>query len=456
MVGNIGSDRRTDFTAVGDAVNVAHRLEKLARPGEILVSEAVQRVVRAAARLRFEGERQLSGREEPVHVYSVEIDGRGASAEPRSPPARMRASPRTARPRAAPRPRCVTLACTSPAERGERLYREGDRLGALEIWRAIPENARAYPAVQQRIPLVEAEFQRLVVRYKQRARYFESKGRLAESILNDRLALELQPDDAATLARVQALARTLAARKAELMTEYRASFAAGDLASARRTLAQLHTLDAFDPELETEARALGDALRSEVSKQIAMGRRGFASGNFNAAQRAFEAVLELDPDNESAQGYISYIDTLRHERNRSGQDGRVGASSNPETPSRRRRRSAPRASTRTGSPRRAGAITTRRSASSSSPSARTPSTPARSRSWLGCAGSSPPRSRSGSRAGAWPSATRTCSRPSTSGAWRCWSIPRTSARAPTSATPSASSRTSSACGRSPTPPARVE
>jgi len=212
----------------------------------------------------------------------------------------------------------LSAACTSPVERGERLYREGDRLGALEIWRAIPENARAYPAVQQRIPLVEAEFQRLVVRYKQRARYFESKGRLAESILNDRLALELQPDDAATLAGVQALARTLAARKAELMKEYRTAFDAGDLASARRTLAQLHTLDAFDPELETEARALGDALRSEVSKQIAMGRRGFASGNFTAAQKAFEAVLELDPDNESAQGYISYIATLRQERTKSG------------------------------------------------------------------------------------------------------------------------------------------
>ena len=229
----------------------------------------------------------------------------------------MRASPRTAD-RALVAAALLAAACSSPAERGERLYREGDRLGALEIWRAIPENARAYPAVQQRIPLVEAEFQRLVVRYKQRARYFESKGRLAESILNDRLALELQPDDAATLARVQALARTLAARKAELMTEYRASFEAGDIASARRTLAQLHTLDAFDPELETEARALGDALRSEVSKQIAMGRRGFASGNFSAAQKSFEAVLELDPDNESAQGYISYIDTLRQERSRSG------------------------------------------------------------------------------------------------------------------------------------------
>jgi adenylate cyclase len=75
-VGNIGSDRRTDFTAIGDAVNVAHRLEKLARRGEILVSEAVRRRVRGAVRLRFEGERQLSGREEPVHVYSVEIDAK--------------------------------------------------------------------------------------------------------------------------------------------------------------------------------------------------------------------------------------------------------------------------------------------------------------------------------------------------------------------------------------------
>jgi class 3 adenylate cyclase len=72
VVGTIGSDRRTDFTAVGDAVNVAHRLEKLARPGEILVSEAVQRRVRGTVNLRFEGERQLSGRVEPVHVYSVD------------------------------------------------------------------------------------------------------------------------------------------------------------------------------------------------------------------------------------------------------------------------------------------------------------------------------------------------------------------------------------------------
>ncbi len=80
VVGNIGTDRRSDFTAIGDAVNVASRLEKLARPGEILISEAVQRRVRGVVSLRFEGERQLSGRQEPVHVYAVDLAASAAAA----------------------------------------------------------------------------------------------------------------------------------------------------------------------------------------------------------------------------------------------------------------------------------------------------------------------------------------------------------------------------------------
>ncbi len=79
VIGNIGSDRRTDFTVVGDTVNVASRLEKLAQPGQILISEAVQREVRSAIKLHFEGECQLSGRQESVHVYSVSPTARDAT-----------------------------------------------------------------------------------------------------------------------------------------------------------------------------------------------------------------------------------------------------------------------------------------------------------------------------------------------------------------------------------------
>jgi len=80
VVGNIGGDGRMDFTVIGDAVNVAQRLEKLAGPRQILISEALQHKVRGNFKLNFEGERQLSGRREPVHVYSVERPRMAADA----------------------------------------------------------------------------------------------------------------------------------------------------------------------------------------------------------------------------------------------------------------------------------------------------------------------------------------------------------------------------------------
>ena len=93
---------------------------------------------------------------------------------------------------------CALLAlswvgCGTPLATGERLYREGDRLAALETWRAIPEDDAGHEKAQERIAVVEEEFHQLVVRYKQRARYFEAKERLAESIVNYRLADSL-PD----------------------------------------------------------------------------------------------------------------------------------------------------------------------------------------------------------------------------------------------------------------------
>jgi len=43
IVGNIGSDMHMDYTAIGDTVNLAHRLEETAQPGTILASESVYR-----------------------------------------------------------------------------------------------------------------------------------------------------------------------------------------------------------------------------------------------------------------------------------------------------------------------------------------------------------------------------------------------------------------------------
>jgi len=204
-------------------------------------------------------------------------------------------------------------ACTTPLQRGQRLYRDGDRLAALEVWRAAPENSPDYAAIVARVAVVEEEFDQLVLRYKKRARYFETKGRLAESILNYRLALKLQPNDLETLDHVQGLARDLAQRKTRLKGTYAAAMLEKDLPGARRDLGRLRRLDPFDPELESDQRQLNAALQAEISRLLAAGRLGFSMGNYAAAERAFHAVLQLEPANESARGHLSYIAVTRRE-----------------------------------------------------------------------------------------------------------------------------------------------
>ena len=45
VVGQIGDDLRMDYTAVGDTTHVAARLQSLAEPGAILISDATHRLV---------------------------------------------------------------------------------------------------------------------------------------------------------------------------------------------------------------------------------------------------------------------------------------------------------------------------------------------------------------------------------------------------------------------------
>ena len=50
ILGMIGSEKRADFTVIGDHVNIASRLCDTAKPGMILVSEGVYREIREGAR----------------------------------------------------------------------------------------------------------------------------------------------------------------------------------------------------------------------------------------------------------------------------------------------------------------------------------------------------------------------------------------------------------------------
>ncbi len=82
VVGNIGCKYRMDYTAIGDTVNIAERLESMAKGGEILISGEVYEQVRNRFSASAMGERALKGRQDKVAVYRMEgIHGTGTDGK---------------------------------------------------------------------------------------------------------------------------------------------------------------------------------------------------------------------------------------------------------------------------------------------------------------------------------------------------------------------------------------
>lgn len=71
IVGSIGAPFRMDYTAIGDTVNTAARLESTAAPGQVLVSREVYDALDGRISALFLGTRTLKGKAQPVELYEV-------------------------------------------------------------------------------------------------------------------------------------------------------------------------------------------------------------------------------------------------------------------------------------------------------------------------------------------------------------------------------------------------
>jgi adenylate cyclase len=71
IVGYIGSEARLDYTAIGDTINTAARLESLAQPSQIVISENTMQSLDETFRVRSLGTERLKGKQQNLRVMEV-------------------------------------------------------------------------------------------------------------------------------------------------------------------------------------------------------------------------------------------------------------------------------------------------------------------------------------------------------------------------------------------------
>ena len=69
VLGLVGTEKRTDYTAIGDTTNLAARMESMAEPGTVMVSPETYKQVAQQFEFSPKGKTAIKGKDEALDVY---------------------------------------------------------------------------------------------------------------------------------------------------------------------------------------------------------------------------------------------------------------------------------------------------------------------------------------------------------------------------------------------------
>jgi len=71
VAGNLGSDRRMDYSVIGDTVNVAARLEGVAKAGQVVITDSTRGLIGDHFKLQELKPVKVKGKEKPLKIFNV-------------------------------------------------------------------------------------------------------------------------------------------------------------------------------------------------------------------------------------------------------------------------------------------------------------------------------------------------------------------------------------------------
>lgn len=74
IMGNVGSKNRMDYTVIGDAVNIASRLQSLAKGGEIVIGAKTHKQIKNQFSIKKLGKIKLKNKKKPVTYFKIRYD----------------------------------------------------------------------------------------------------------------------------------------------------------------------------------------------------------------------------------------------------------------------------------------------------------------------------------------------------------------------------------------------